>query len=104
MPSNDLTSRCGRVAHSSVVELGGSGEEFEGVDMGWANNSEVAFVEGSDDCLVETFSNSDSGGVDDVEVEVAVGAAKFPGALPVNGGEIDGLDGSQQRCTSTVVP
>ena len=50
-----------------------SGDEVEGVGVGGLDGAEVAVVEGGDGGVVEAFSDSDDGGVDDVQAEIGVG-------------------------------
>lgn len=85
--------------HSSVVESGGSGEEFERVGVGGAHDPEIAFVERRDDGQVQAFSRGDGGRVDDVEAGIGVDGDEFVNPGPVIGGEIDDGDLASRDCS-----
>lgn len=79
-----------RLRHQVGVRSGRSGKEFESFGVGGANDPEVAFIEGSDDGLVEPFGDRDDRRVGRIETNVLVTVNKFGDASPVGGGE--GLD------------
>ena len=70
----------------------GSGNEFEGVAVGGAHNSEVAVVHRRDRGDVDAFSDRDDAGVPEVEAQVLVVAAKVDSASPVVTREVECLE------------
>ena len=51
------------------------------------DNPKIAFVEGCDHCLIESFSDSDDGGISGAEAEVAVAVDEFSDPFPISDGK-----------------